>query len=66
MVDEFEMFKGLQRIFNGMFLMMIQFERDGLISNPVAKEGVEKQVYENRFGVLAAVQFPRYRTFEEF
>jgi len=36
MVDEFEMFKGLQRIFNGMFLMMIHFEREGLISNPVA------------------------------
>lgn len=66
MVDEFEMFKGLQRIFNGLFLMMLHFEREGLIINPVAIEKVEKNVYENRFGVFSAVQFPRYRPFEEF
>jgi hypothetical protein len=66
MVDEFEMYKGLQRIFNGLFLMMVHFEREGLIVNPVSNENVEQQVYENRFGIFSAVQFPRYRPFEEF
>ena len=67
MVEEFELYKGLQRIFNGMFLMMIHFEREGLIGeNPLVKENVEKQVYENRFGLLSRVPFPRYRSFEEY
>lgn len=49
-----------------MTLLMIYYEKQGLYHNVIYNENVEKQVYENRFGVFLSVPFPRYRTFDEF
>ena len=38
----------------------------GLIPNIFEREGNEKQVYEQRFGIFASMQFPRYITYEEY
>ena len=45
---------------------MIYFENNGLYQNVIQNENVEKQVYENRFGIFMSVPFPRYRSYDEF
>ena len=64
--DEFEYYKGMFSIFGGMTLMAAFCMKNGLIENVIEREGVEKQVYENRFGVFKALQFPKYITYEEY
>jgi hypothetical protein len=64
--DEFDLFKALQRVYQGMTLMMHYFEQKKLFVNVIDREGVEKQVYENRFGVMQAIPFPRFKSYDEF
>lgn len=40
--------------------------KNNLITNVIEREGVERQVYENRFGIFRALQFPKYITYEEY
>ena len=64
--DEFEFFKALQRVYQGMTLMMHYFEKKKCFVNIIERENVEKQVYENRFGFMQAIPFPRFKSYEEF
>lgn len=64
--DEFELFKALQRVYQGMSLMMHYFEHKKMFVNIIDREGVEKQVYENRFSVFNIIPFPRYKSYDEF
>jgi hypothetical protein len=49
-----------------MSLMMHYFENKKMFVNVIDRENVEKQVYENRFGVFQSVPFPRFKSYEEF
>ena len=64
--DEFEFFKALQRVNQGMSLMMHYFENKKMFVNIIDREGIEKQVYENRFNVFNLIPFPRYKSYDEF
>ncbi|CDW89048.1 n-alpha-acetyltransferase auxiliary subunit [Stylonychia lemnae] len=64
--DEFEFFKAMFSINGGMTLLAAYAMKQGLVKNIIAQEGVEKQVYEQRFGVFATMQFPRYISYEEY
>ncbi|TNV82654.1 hypothetical protein FGO68_gene7836 [Halteria grandinella] len=64
--DEYELYKALFRIVSGMEHLFFFFEREGIIVNIIDKQGVEKQVYDNRFGVLAELPFPKYKDYDEF
>ncbi len=64
--DEFEFFKALQRVYQGMTLMMHYFEHKKMFVNVIDRENVEKQVYENRLGVMQAIPFPKFKSYEEF
>ena len=66
MCDEFELYKALFKVFNGMTMLMIYFEKEGIFPNIIEQRGVEKQVYENRFGVFTTLQFPRFKSYEDF
>ena len=45
---------------------MHYFEHKKMFVNVIDRENVERQVYENRFGVLQSVPFPRFKSYEEF
>ena len=62
--DEFELFRCLFRAAGAMQQLFTHFEREGLIKNAI--EGVEKNVYDNRFGIFASLPFPRYKTYDEY
>ena len=62
--DEFELFRCLFRAAGAMQQLLTHFEREDLIKNPI--EHVEKNVYDNRFGIFASLPFPRFKTFEEY
>ena len=49
-----------------MMLMMHYFENKKMFVNVIARENVEKQVYENRFGIMKAIPFPRFKSYDEF
>ncbi len=66
MTDEFELFKALQRVFNGMTFMMFYLEQQGQVVNVIDRENVERHVYENRFSIFSYLSFPHYRDYEEF
>ena len=66
MCDEYELFRALMKVSIGMQFLFIYFEKEGIVKNIIQQEGVEKQVYESRFGILSGVPFPRYRTYDEF
>jgi hypothetical protein len=47
-----------------MFGLFVHFEREGVFKNVIQE--VEKNVYDNRFGIFTGVPFPRYKTYDEF
>jgi hypothetical protein len=64
--DEHELFRALHKIYSGMTIFAIHCLKEGIISNIIGNEGVEKSVYENRFGQFAAIPFPRYLSYQEY
>ncbi len=53
-------------IYNGMTLLISQALRQGAITNVIDREGVEKQVYDHRFGLFQKVPFPQYIPYEQY
>ena len=49
-----------------MSLLMFYFEKEELFPNVILNEGVERQVYDNRFGVLSSLPFPKFKTYDEY
>lgn len=62
--DEFELFRCLVKAAGAMQQLFTHFEREGLFKNVI--EHVEKNVYENRFGIFATLPFPRFKTYDEY
>lgn len=62
--DEFELFRCLFKAAGAMEQLFVHFEKEGLFKNVI--EHVEKNVYDNRFGIFASLPFPRYKTFDEY
>lgn len=40
--------------------------KQGIIENVLEKQGIEKQVYDNRFGIFANIPFPKYIPYEGY
>ena len=63
------MYKALNKVYTGMTLFTLTCVREGVIENVLEREHVEKQVYDNRFGVFAQIPFPNYvdyATYKQF
>lgn len=64
--DEFELYKAMQKVAHGMELLFCYLEKIGVVTNIISRENVERNVYENRFGVFGSLPFPRYKSFDDF
>ncbi len=62
--DEYEYFRAMMLVAGGMTRFLYGCLKTKIIENVIEREGVERQVYENRFGVFAHVPFPRYVTYD--
>jgi hypothetical protein len=41
-------------------------EAIGVVPNIIADKGVEKYVYNNRFGMFSTLAFPKFKDYDEF
>lgn len=64
--DEYEFYKGMMYVYAGLATFMFACMKQGIIANVFQQEGVEKQVYENRFGLFSVMMFPKYVNFEAY
>lgn len=56
----------MYKVTSGMQQLFFYFEKEGVIANIIQNHNVERQVYDNRFGVLASLPFPKYKEYDEF
>uniref|UniRef100_A0A7S3FWB4 NAA35-like TPR repeats domain-containing protein n=1 Tax=Strombidium rassoulzadegani TaxID=1082188 RepID=A0A7S3FWB4_9SPIT len=73
MVDEFEFFKGLEKVYKGLQILCHALTEDQVITDPVAqydsfepKLKVRENIYNQRIKMFQNVQFPRLKTYEDY